>query len=382
MKELDRLVAEVGSARISRRQFVRRALALGLSATAVGSVLAACGGEQEGGQATPTATLDETKPEKLILFNWSDYIPLSVCEEFTTRTGIPVSVTHYDNNEALLAKLRAGSRGYDLCFPGDYMVSVLFKSGLLEPLRMDLIPNFQNVASGMQKPKFDPEEDGNKYSVPYQWGTTGIAVRTDLYASDVTSWSALWDPANENDIQMLDDERETMGAALKLLGYSLNTTDQGELDQAVEKLIEQKPLVRAYTNANVARPVLSGVPLVHIFDGDARRAMDELGVDKVAYVLPAEGFSMWTDNVCIPVEGNSVYWAHKFIDMLCEPEIAAAVTNYTQYLSPIPDATPMLDEVLQAATPPEDVLASGEGILDLGEFNRQYAEGWQKVRAS
>lgn len=381
MNDLERLLADVGSAKISRRQFVQRAFALGLSATTIGTVLAACGaGDAE--TADPTAALDETKPEELVLFNWADYIPQTVCDTFTERTGIPVMIAKFDNNEALLAKLKAGSRGYDVAFPGDYMVSVLFKSGLLEPLRMDLIPNFKNVASGMQKPKYDPEEDGNKYSVPYQWGTTGVAVRTDVITEDVTSWASLWDPANKNNVQMLADERETLGAGLKYCGYSLNTAEQSELDEAVAALIEQKPLVRAYTNANVARPILSGVGLTHVYDGDARRAMDELGVDKVKFVLPEEGFSMWTDNLVIPVEGNSVYWAHKFIDMLCEPEIAAEVTNYTQYLSPIPDATPMLDEILQASTPEPEILARGEGILDLGEFNRNYAEAWRKVVAA
>jgi len=379
--DLEGLIADAGARRISRREFIGRALALGLSATAIGSTLSACGGETADTVA-PTATLDESKPEELILFNWADYIPESVCDTFTERTGIPVKVANYDNSEALLAKLRAGGRGYDVAVPGDYMVSILAKSGLLEPLRMDLIPNFAKVAPGMQKPLYDSEEDGNKYSVPYQWGTTGVAVRTDVITSDVTSWSSLWDPANKNEIQMLADERETLGAALKYLGYSLNTTDQGELDEAKATLIEQKPLVSAYSSTNVARPVINGVGLVHIYDGDARRAMGEVGVDKVKFVLPAEGFSMWSDNLVIPVGGNSVFWAHKLIDMLCEPAIAAEVSNYTQYLSPIPDATPMLDELLQASTPGPDVLAAGEGILDLGEFNRNYADAWQAVVAA
>ncbi len=382
MRDLERLIAGVASERISRRQFVQRGLALGLSTTVLSTLLSACGETAEETVVESLPALDSTKPEKLVLYNWADYLPQSVVDTFQDRTGIPVTMAYYENNEALLAKLKAGGRGYDLCFPGDYMVSVLFKSGLLEPLHMDLIPNFKNIAQSMQKPKYDPEEDGTKYSVPYQWGTTGIGVRADLFSTEITSWADLWDVQNSGKVQMLDDERETLAVGLKLLGYSLNTTSQDELDEAVAKLIEQKPLVLAYTSANVARPLISGVPLVHIYDGDCRRAMSELGVDKVKFVLPEEGFSMWTDNLCIPVGGTSPYWAHKFVDFLCETEIAAEVSNYTGYLSPVPSTTELLDPLLQASTPDPAVLERGEGILDLGEFNRSYSEGWQKVRTA
>ena len=114
---------------------------------------------------------------------------------------------------------------------------------MLQPLQMDLIPNFANVEEFLKKPVFDPETDGKKYSVPYAFGTAGVAVRNDKFVGDMTSWQTMWDPANKKNMTMLDDERQTIGAALFLLGYSINTTDQAELDEAKAKLIEQKPLL-------------------------------------------------------------------------------------------------------------------------------------------
>ena len=165
-------------------------------------------------------------------------------------------------------------------------MTILRKSGLLQPLDMALVPNFKNVTPKFQKPAYDPETDGKKYSVPWIWGTAGVAVRKDLVAEDVTSWATLWDDRYKDEIDMLDDQRETIGAALKLLGYSLNSTNQDELDAATQKLIEQKPLVRAYDSTNMVRAMVSGTPLVHTWNGDFAKAQKELGEQKLQWVLP------------------------------------------------------------------------------------------------
>ena len=181
---------------------------------------------------------------------------------------------------------------------------------------------------------------------------------------------------------MLNDERETIGAALKLLGYSLNSTDQAQLDQATQKLIEQKPLVRAYDSLNMKRNIVAGVPLVHTWNGDASLAADALGADKVFYGLPTEGYTIWVDNLAIPVGAPSPYWAHKFIDFMCQPQNAADLVNYVQYLSPNDAATPYVDKAIIANTPTGEVLARGEFQDDLGAFETQWGQAWQQVKSA
>lgn len=192
-RDLDGLVREVARGCITRRQFLERGLALGLSVSAIGTVLSACGTGAVDETATP-AVMDTTVPDKLILFNWADYMPKSIFKSFQQKTGIKVEETYFEDNETLLAKLKSGARGYDMTVAADYMVTTMIKTGLLQPLDMQYIPNFKNVEERYSKPDYDNEEDGHKYSIPYQWGTTGVGVRTDIVTDPVDSWTDLWDP--------------------------------------------------------------------------------------------------------------------------------------------------------------------------------------------
>ena len=383
MKDIAR---EVSRGRMTRRQFMLRAAAAGLSAGAAAALLAACGGGANSSSASPSA-LDTAKPENLYLYNWQNEIAPENKTKFEQETGISIVETYYDDNEMLIAKLKGGAKGYDLIVPSGYAVSILAKSGLLEPLDMSLIPGFTNLNAKFQKPAYDPGTDGKKYSVPWLWGTAGIAMRIDKggnAAVDMTapSWQALWDERHKGEIDMLNDERETIGAALKLLGFSLNSTDQGELDQATQKLIAQKPLVRAYDSLNMKRNIVAGVPLVHTWNGDASLAADALGADKVFYGLPTEGYTIWVDNLAIPVGAPSPYWAHMFIDFMCQPQNAADLVNYVQYLSPNEAATPYVDEKILDSTPKGEVLARGEFQDDLGAFETQWGQAWQQVKSA
>jgi spermidine/putrescine transport system substrate-binding protein len=371
---------------MTRRQFMLRAAAAGLSAGAAAALLAACGGGASSSSASPSA-LDTTKPASLHLYNWQNEIAPENKTKFEQETGVKIVETYYDDNEMLIAKLKGGAKGYDLIVPSGYAVSILAKSGLLEPLDMSLIPGFTNLNAKFQKPAYDPGSDGKKYSVPWLWGTAGIAMRTDklgLQAADMTgpSWQVLWDEGHKGEIDMLNDERETIGAALKLLDFSLNSTDQGELDQATQKLIAQKPLVRAYDSLNMKRNIVAGVPLVHTWNGDASLAADALGADKVFYGLPTEGYTIWVDNLAIPVGAPSPYWAHMFIDFMCQPQNAADLVNYVQYLSPNEAATPYVDAAIIANTPKGEVLARGEFQDDLGAFETQWGQAWQQVKSA
>jgi len=395
MNDLQGLVDEVAQGRISRRQFLERGLAMGLSVGAIGSVLAACGTNDDAtttgnGSASPAA-MDTTKPEKLFLFNWQNEIAPANKKKFKERTGIEIVESFYDDNEAALAKLKAGATGYDLVVPTSYMVSIMSKSGLLEPLELASVPNLKNLAPAFQTLSYDDpaQQDGKRYAVPYLWGNAGVAARldmvpefTEMVEGSTPSWNILWDEQFKSQINMLNDERETLGAALKLNGSSFNSTDQAEITAAQDKLIEQKPLVRAYDSLNMKRNIISGVPLVHTWNGDAFLAQDELGETTVAYVLPSEGFSVWVDNLCIPQGFKSKYGAHLFMDFICEPENAADLVNFVQYLSPNAAAESLIDPKIVARTPDEETMKRSELLDDVGEAVRMWDEAWQQVKGA
>jgi spermidine/putrescine transport system substrate-binding protein len=382
MKELEQLATELGRKRITRLQFFERAVGAGIATSAIATVLAACGGSDEAAPDASPAPMDTTKPDELLLFNWEYEIAPSNKKKFEQQTGIKVVETYYDDNESLLAKLKGGATGYDVIVPSSYMVSILRKSGFLEALDMSYIPNFKNILPKFQKPVYDPETDGAKYSVPYLWGTTGIAVRTDLVDEPITSWAQLWDEKYKGKINMLNDERETLGAALKLLGFSLNTETASEIEAAGEKLIEQKPLVRQYDSLALQRNIIQGVPLCHMWNGNANDAIIQLGEDKVSYVLPSEGYTIWVDNLCLPTGASSRYGAHLFMDFMSDGVNAAELVNFVKYLSPNAAATPDIDPFIIAHTPSEADLERGELVDDVGQASRTYTDTWAKVKSS
>jgi spermidine/putrescine transport system substrate-binding protein len=380
-REIVGLTREVARGGISRRQFLVRAAALGLSTSAIGAVLAACGTGDE-----PTAAetkIEKVVPEQIVFCNWTHNLAPTAKENFKKETGITLKETYSDDQEALYAKLSAGATGYDVICPPDYMVHIMSSAGLLTPLDMSLIPRFKNVESKFQKPTFDPETDGHKYSVPYQWGTTGISVRLDKVAETVTSWNTMWDQKYKRQIIMENEMTETIGAALKLLGYSLNSTSEDELTAAGDKLIEQKPLVLAYDANNMTRNIVQGTPLVHAWNGPVLLAIDKVGQDKVGYVLPVEGFTIWTDCLAIPKGANSPYGAHLWMDFMCDPKNQADLTEYAWYLSPVPAAYDLIEsQVLKDSFPTQEELARGEIKNDVGEATRLYEETWRRVKSA
>jgi len=387
MKDLEGLVAEVARGGITRQQFIYRAVGLGLSAPAVATILSACGsgGTTTGNVGASPAAMDTTKPDKIYFFNWSDYIDPDMKKKFKQETGITVVDTFFDTNDDLLAKVKAGGGMYDLICPGGYIVSILRKTGLLEPLDMRYIPSFSQIMAALQKPVFDDpdKQGGKKYSVPYMFGTAGIGVRTDKAKGPVTSWESLWDPQYKQQITMLNAERTTIGEALKLLGYSLNTTDPKQVDEATAKLIEQKPLVLQYDSSNMRRSMVSGVTLVNTYDGDAAIAMRTTGTEKLKYVLPSEGAYFWVDNLSIPKGAKSPYGAHLFIDFLTKAENAAQNAGWIGYQTPNDQAFALIkDKVVRSLRPTTEQWAQGEIANDLAAFETYYVQSWTKVKSA
>ena len=338
-------------------------------------VAAACGGGDGGGE--------QELAKELHIYNWSEYIDPEIYEDFEQEFGVKVIEDTFASNEDLLAKLQAGATGYDLIVPSDYMVAIMIELDLLAEVNYDNIPNFGNIDGTFKDPPYDP---GNKFSVPYQWGTTGIGYNADLFEDPPGSWAYIFDPALASEyagrISMLNDSREAIGAALKYLGYSVNSTDEGELEQAKQLLIQQKEWVAAYDSDGFEDLLAAGeVDIGHGWSGDYFAAAEE--AENVWYIIPEEGGVIWTDNLAIPKTAPSQYTAEAFINYLLRPEVGAKITNYTWYGSPNKASTEFIDsEILEepAIYPPAEVMGKLEFLRDVGEATTIYDRIWTEIK--
>jgi spermidine/putrescine transport system substrate-binding protein len=303
--------------------------------------------------ATPAAELpvDKSKLAKeLHLFIWTDYLDPSIKEDFEKEYGVKIVEDNYDANEEMLPKVRAGNSGYDIVAPSDYAVQSLIKDDLIEPLDKSLLPNLANLNPDNINLYYDKD---TKYSVPYFWGTTGIAYNKKFFSTPPDSWATLFDPAQLEKIKgkftMLDDPRESPGAALVYRGKSINDTDKADLDAAQQLLVEQKPFVSAYDSANVnLKLATEEIVAAHAWSGATAQAIngigDKPGNPNIAFVIPKEGGTIWQDNLTVLKESPNKYTAFVFINFLLRPDIAARNADYVLYLTPNKAAEALLSE--------------------------------------
>lgn len=356
--------------------------------TAVTLIAAGCGGDEQTNGATEAAVeceVGETDGD-LALFNWSDYMDPELIPRFEEEHGVSVTQDEFPSNEELLARIQAGGHGYDVIVPSDYMVEIMIGQELLLPLDHDALPNLVNMEDTFRESPFDP---GNRYSAPYQWGTTGIGVNVERLGDVPATWGLIFDPAlaseYEGQITMLDDAREAMGAALKYLGYSLNTTDEGELREAADLIREASNRIATFTSLGYDDLLASGETLVaHGWSGDLLVAVDESEVGELEYVIPEEGSVIWVDNLAIPADAPSPCTAHTFLNFMLDAENGAALTNYVWYASPNAAAEEYIDpEILEdpAIYPPEEVTATLEFIEDVGEATPLYEQLFAEVKS-
>ena len=322
----------------------------------------------------------KAKGGELNVFIWSNYLPDSVTAEFVRRNEARINIELYDSNEALLAKLQSGGASYDIIVPSDYMVAVLREQGLLQELNRDLLTNFSNLDSQFVGLPFD---SSNQYSVPYMWGTTGIAYRKDKVTGVIDSWAALWDSHYKDRIAMLDDVRETFGAALKLLGKSENSISSGEIQAAAALLAEQKPLVKAYDSGGFDQMLLSGDAwIAQAYSGQIAKAIAEN--PSIGYVIPKEGCTIFVDNLCIPRDAPHKELAHEFMNFVLEAKIAAEIANGTGYSSVNLSARPLIRPELlsnEAGYPPRDAIERCEFIRELGPAINLYDRLWTEIKS-
>ena len=320
------------------------------------------------------------KKTVLHVYTWSDYVKPELVERFERENNCKVVVDTYDSNEAMYAKLKAGATGYDLLFPSSYMVKIMQDQGMLHKLDLSLIPNRANVDPAYMNLAFDREMD---HSVPY----TVTIVCLGYLGSKVQNFEPSWAMLDREDLKgrmtMLNDYRETIGVALKFLGYSMNTLDDAELAAAKEVVMRWKKNLAKFENEQYKTGLASGeFLLTHGYSGDLMLVQSENPDIQIA--VPREGSALTFDDMVVPSSAVQVELAHKFINFILEPEVAAQLTEYIYFLCPNLPSYDLLDPEIRADPilfPPPEVVEKLEMIDDLGADNAKYTKIWDEIKA-
>jgi spermidine/putrescine transport system substrate-binding protein len=353
------------------------------------------GGDQPAqAESGDAAAPQEGLAAELSVYNWADYIDEEILANYEKEHGVKIIYDTFASNEDLLAKLQAGATGYDVIFPSDYMVAQMIELGLLAEIDHNNIPNLKNMDPFFLNAPYDP---GNKHCVPYQWGTTGIAYSTKTFDTPPDSWSYLFDPeqakksAEAGGINVLNDQRELLGAALKYLGYSLNSKDEKQLEEAKDVILGVKPYIKTFNSEDYDDSLLipGEVVISQAWSGDGFKAVLETtdeasGESEWDYIIPKEGAMVWQDNGCVTASSQKKATAEHFLNYLLDAEVGAAITNYTYYASPNEAAKQYINkEVLEDPRiyPPEETLAKLEWAESLGETIFVYDRLWTEIKS-
>ncbi len=319
--------------------------------------------------------------ETLHLYTWADYISPDVVKKFEKQHNCSVVIDTFDSNESLYARLKAGATGYDLLFPTSYMAQILDQEGLLEDLDHAAIANLKQVDPDILSKVYD---SAMKRSVPYTLGYAVIAVRKDKVKDAVPTWEMLTREAYRGRVTLLDDMRETLGAALKFLGYSINSVDVGELEKARDVVIGWKRNAAKFDNEGYKAGLDSGeFVMVHGYSGDLFQVAQENA--KIEILIPKEGVTASCDEMVIPKSAQQKALAQAMIQFLLDPEIAAENMEWMGYLCPNKEAIKQVSpEFLEnpAVTISEEVKAKSEVIRDVGKDLAKYTKVWDEVKAA
>ena len=329
-------------------------------------------------------TMKNHSGEKVIVYNWGEYLDPKTIELFEEETGISVTYEEYETNEIMYPKIVSQAIAYDVVCPSDYMIQRMIENDLLAEINWDNIPNIKNMdPTYMEQSKsFDPK---NKYSVPYCVGTVGILYNKSMVKEPVDSWDILWNPKYKDSILMQDSVRDAFAVALKRLGHSINSTEVDQLAAAAEDLMEQKPLVQAYVVDQVRDKMIGNeAALGVIYSGEAGYTKREN--PDLEYVIPKEGSNVWIDSWVIPKNAQNKENAEKFINFMCRPEIALMNFEYLTYSTPNLKAREMIeDEEIRNSKilfPELEDLSNCETFQFLGDdVDSYYNELWNKVKS-
>lgn len=357
------------------------------SLVAASVLIAACGSgsdaDSSDGNAAESCEVGQIDGD-LAMFGWAEYIDPEQLDAFGEEFGIGTTYSVFDSNEAMQAIVSVGGSGHDVILPSDYMVGIMGESGDLMTLNTAALPNVVNLNPDFTGLDFDPEDT---WSVPYQAGTTGLAVDTDVLGDDYPrSWGLIFDPEVSEQyagmITMLNDPRETLGAALRYLGYSLNTTDADELAEAGALIADAKGRLAAFDSVTADELLTSGeTAIAHGFSGDLFvQFLDTDDPERYEYFVPEEGGARWIDTLAIPFDAPHPCTAHTFINWLLDAENGADLTNWNYYTTPNAAAEAGLDDELIEFVEDPEVVAGGpeslEIIIDTGDFELEYTDAF------
>ena len=384
----------------------KKYLSLLLSTVLFASMLSGCASdsdnvEEEGEEEVVEQTLTIADEDyytrfkgddvEINVYNWGEYIcigeeegTLDILTEFEELTGIKVNYTTFATNEELYAKLKGGGVSYDVIIPSDYMISKMIKEDMVQKIDMNNIPNYKYIMDDFRNLEYDPQ---NEYSVPYTWGTVGIIYDTTIIdvAPEDIDWDILWNEDYADQILMFDNPRDAFAIAEIMLGYSLNTEDEKELEEAAELLKDQKKIVQAYVMDEIFDKMGAGDALIApYYAGDALMIMDEN--EDLGFVVPKSGTNLFVDAMCIPTSSKQKEAAEMFINFMCEPDIAYANIDYICYSTPHSAAYDMLDEEVRndpVSYPSDEVKEHMTVFVNLSdEASKTMQDLWTQMKSA
>ncbi len=323
--------------------------------------------------------------ETLHVYTWADYTDDELAKRFTEATGYPVVVDIYDSNETMLAKMLAGGgNAYSIIYPSDYTVEIMRdEHDMLMELDKSKIKGLDQLNDKWQSPVYDTN---NTYSVPISWGTTGLLYNTELVSSEPEDWAYLWDnqASLSRRMSLLDDARETMGAVLRSLGYSYNSTDPAEIEEAYERLRILKPAIASFQSFGYEDQLIGGDLIVAMaYSVDAIAAT--LENPQLNYIVPSSGSSVWTDTMVIPKNAPNPEAAYAWINFMLQPEVSALAVERLTFATPLKSAFELLPDELKQNNklfPSEEVLANCEGIAPVGDATELYDQYWTEITSA
>ncbi|HFI0620916.1 TPA: ABC transporter substrate-binding protein [Streptococcus suis] len=304
--------------------------------------------------------------DKLVIYNWGDYIDPELLEEFTAETGIQVDYQTFDSNESMYTKIKQGGTTYDLTIPSEYMISKMTEEDMLIKLDKSKIEGLENIDPQFMGLSFDKNND---YSIPYFWGTLGIVYNETMVENPPQEWEDLWSEEYRDNIMLIDGVREVMGFGLQSLGHSLNSKNPAEIEKAAEHLYNLTPNVKAIVADEIKGYMIQDAAAIAVsFSGEASEMLD--GNENLRYVVPSKGSNLWFDNMVIPKTAKNLDGAYAFMSFMLRPENALRNAEYVGYSTPIPAAKAMLDEETQndeSFYPSEETMKKMEVYDNLGQ---------------
>lgn len=320
--------------------------------------------------------------QEINFYNYGENIDDETVKEFEQKYDIKVNIETFDDMEAMYSKIKSGAGKYDVVLVSDALMPRMIDQKLIQEINKDNIPNISQMDEEYLDLEIDP---GNKYSVPYMFGTVGLIYNKDVVKEEVNSWDILWDEKYKDRIFMFDTYRDTIGVALKKLGYSLNSTNQKEIDEAKELLLEQRRLVKPlYGVDNGTTMIPAGETDINmIWSGEGLNLQDEY--PNLVYVVPEEGANFWIDSLCIPKNAKNVEGAEKFINFVSDKKSALRIADEIGYTTPNKEARQEQPESVRNnpnAYMPTEIMNRCEIYKDFSiDVKKMYDKAWIAIKS-